>query len=126
MKKLIIFLLFSSTLFAQDKYFRPTYVFEGKLKNEKTELRIKMNFLILLDSTIVGSYYYNPQNGNLDLAGKLNKDNSFNLSEWFEDKNTGTFTDPVADSWCCPPCITFVLKFIFFCFKQEAIKVILP
>lgn len=67
-------------------------MFEGKLNHEKKELKIKMNFLILLDSTIVGSYYYNPKNGSLDLAGKLNNDNSFILSEWFDEENTGTFT----------------------------------
>lgn len=96
MKYLLIFLLFSSCLFAQNKNFRPTYIFEGNLKNDKTELKIKMNFLILLDSSIVGSYYYNPKNGRLNLAGKLNNDNTFVLSEWNENKNTGIFKGKIS------------------------------
>lgn len=86
-----LFNLFSVVLSAQDKDFRPTYLFEGKLENSSKRYNVRMNFLILLDSSIVGSYNYNPRNGNLDLAGKLNKDNSFTLSEWFENNNTGTF-----------------------------------
>lgn len=55
-----------------------------------------MNFLILLDSSIVGSYYYNPKNGRLNLAGKLNNDNTFVLSEWNENKNTGIFKGKIS------------------------------
>ncbi len=76
---------------AQDNSFRPTYIFEGILKKNNEVHKIRMNFLILLDSSIVGSYYYDAKNGSLDLAGKLYSDNSFTLSEFFENKNTGTF-----------------------------------
>jgi len=93
LKKIYVLIFFNIFIFviAQDKSFRPTYVFKGNLKNQSKEYSIKMNFLVLLDSSIVGSYYYKAQNGSLNLAGKLNSDNSFILSEWFENKNTGTF-----------------------------------
>jgi hypothetical protein len=48
------------------------------LKPTRTKLEINLNFLVLLDSTLVGSYYYKPKNG-LKLVGHLNKDNTFNL-----------------------------------------------
>jgi Leucine-rich repeat (LRR) protein len=96
MKKTLTFLsfiFFSVSLLGQDNYFRQTYVFEGSIKTDKgQELKINMNFLVLLDSTIVGSYYYTPKNGSLKLVGHLNPDNSFMLAERNEtDSITGFF-----------------------------------
>ena len=92
------FLLFSFTLFGQDNYFRQTYVFEGSIKTDKgQELKINMNFLVLLDSTIVGSYYYKPSNGSLKIVGQLRIDNSFTLTERNEkDSITGYFYGKLA------------------------------
>ena len=51
-----------------------------------------MNFLVLLDSTIVGSYFYKPSNGSLKVVGQLRNDNSFTLTERNEkDRITGYF-----------------------------------
>lgn len=79
---IFIILTFSLNVFSQDKSFCPTYVFEGFIETDKGQkLEINMNFLVLLDSTIVGSYYYTPKNGSLKLIGHLYKDNSFELVE---------------------------------------------
>jgi Leucine-rich repeat (LRR) protein len=79
---LIFFFTFSINVFSQDKSFCPTYVFEGFFETDKGEkLEVNLNFLVLLDSTLVGSYYYKPKNGSLKLVGHLYKDNSFELVE---------------------------------------------
>ena len=90
---IIILLFFCNYAYSQDKYFCPTYVFEGFIKTDKEQkLEINLNFLVLLDSTLVGSYYYKPQNGSLKLVGHLNKDNTFNLVERDINENiTGLF-----------------------------------
>jgi Leucine-rich repeat (LRR) protein len=102
MKKLSTFLLIAFTasgLFAQDKYFRPTYVFEGQMEGKK-KLEINLNFLVLLDSTIVGSYYYKPKSGSLKIVGQLNRDNSFSLVERDnQDKMTGYFKGILRDNF---------------------------
>jgi hypothetical protein len=51
------------------------------------------NFLVLLDSTLVGSYYYKPQNGSLKLVGKLSNNNSFNFVERDINENITGFFD---------------------------------
>ena len=54
---------------------------------------INLNFLVLLDSTMVGSYYYNPNRGSLKLVGKLTADHSFYLIERdTSDSITGYFS----------------------------------
>lgn len=79
---IIIILTFSFKAFSQDKSFCPTYVFEGFIETDNGQkLDINLNFLVLLDSTLVGSYYYKPKSGSLKLVGHLNKDNSFELVE---------------------------------------------
>lgn len=102
MKYLSTFLLIvfsTSGLFAQDKYFRPTYVFEGQIDGKK-KLDINLNFLVLLDSTIVGSYYYKPKSGSLKLVGQLNRDNSFDLVERDkQEKITGFFKGTLSDNF---------------------------
>jgi Leucine-rich repeat (LRR) protein len=94
----IPFLFLSVTLFGQDNYFRQTYVFDGSIKTNKgKEVKINMNFLVLLDSTIVGSYYYKPSNGSLKVVGQLRNDNSFTLTERNEkDSITGYFNGNLA------------------------------
>lgn len=89
----LLFLLLSCNLFGQDNIFRPTYVFEGTINTDKGQsLKINMNFLVLLDSTIVGSYYYTPSSGSLKLTGQLKDDNSFLIAERNEkDSITGYF-----------------------------------
>jgi hypothetical protein len=70
------------TTFGQDKKCCDTYVYEGNIVTDQNKrLEINLNFLILFDSTMVGSYYYNPNLGSLKLVGKLNVDNSFFLIE---------------------------------------------
>ena len=96
MKQILTFLLFlqfSYNLFGQENLFRQTYVFEGSINTNKGQsLKINMNFLVLLDSTIVGSYYYKASNGSLKLVGQLNNDNSFMIVERNEkDGITGYF-----------------------------------
>jgi hypothetical protein len=70
-----------------------TYVYEGYIVAEQgKKLQIKLNFLILLDSTMVGSYYYKPSDGSLKLAGKFYPDFTFRLVERNEsDSITGYF-----------------------------------
>jgi Leucine-rich repeat (LRR) protein len=89
----LLLLLFSYNLFGQDSFFRPTYVFEGVINTDKAQtLKINMNFLVLLDSTIIGSYFYKPSSGSLKLVGQLKDDNSFILAERNEnDSITGYF-----------------------------------
>ena len=96
---IILGLIFSINTFSQDKSFCPTYVYDGFIQTDQGQkLEIKLNFLVLLDSTLVGSYYYNPQNGSLKLVGHLNSDNTFKLVE--RDKNdsiTGYFNGVVSN-----------------------------
>ena len=94
----IPFLFLSVTFFGQDNYFRQTYVFDGLIKTDKgQELKINMNFLVLPDSTIVGSYYYKPSHGSLKVVGQLRNDNSFTLTERNEeDSITGYFSGNLA------------------------------
>lgn len=95
---IILGLTFSLNSFSQDKSFCPTYVYDGFIQiDQEKKLEIKLNFLVLLDSTLVGSYSYNPQNGSLKLVGHLNSDNTFNLVE--RDNNdsiTGYFNGTVS------------------------------
>lgn len=107
----ILFLCSSCMLFGQENFFRPTYVFEGSIQTDKgRELKVNMNFLVLLDSTIIGSYFYKPSNGSLKLVGQLNADNTFALVERNDkDSVTGYFngvlsTDKKAASgkWTVP------------------------
>lgn len=75
-------LFFFLTTFGQDKKCCDTYVYEGYiLTDQNKKLEINLNFLVLLDSTMVGSYYYDPNWGSLKLVGKLNSDFSFYLVE---------------------------------------------
>lgn len=70
------------TTFGQDKKCCDTYVYEGYiLTDQNKKLEINLNFLVLLDSTMVGSYYYDPNWGSLKLVGKLNPDFTFYLVE---------------------------------------------
>lgn len=79
---ILIGLLSVLTSFGQDKMFRETYVYEGYiLTDQNKKLEINLNFLVLLDSTIVGSYYYYPNMGSLQLVGRLNPDFTFYLVE---------------------------------------------
>lgn len=83
---------------AQDKGFRPTYNYDGYLElSAEKKLPIKLNFLVLLDSSIVGSYYYEPQNGSLKLSGVFNKDYTVTFFEWDNKKHaTGRFDGKVS------------------------------
>jgi hypothetical protein len=79
---ILIGLLSVLTSFGQDKKCCDTYVYEGYiLTDEDKKLEINLNFLVLLDSTMVGSYYYDPNWGSLKLVGKLNPDFTFYLVE---------------------------------------------
>jgi Leucine-rich repeat (LRR) protein len=95
---ILLTFLFSVNLYSQGKSCCQTYVYEGSIETtEGQKLKISLNFLVLLDSTLVGSYYYNPQNGTLKLVGHLNSDNTINLIE--RDKNdsiTGFFNGIVS------------------------------
>lgn len=90
---ILLLLIFYNNTFSQDKSFCPTYVYQGFIETDKGQrLEINLNYLILLDSTLVGSYYYKPKNGSLKLVGHLNKNNTFNLVERDINKNiTGLF-----------------------------------
>jgi Leucine-rich repeat (LRR) protein len=81
------------TTFGQDKKCCDTYVYEGYiLTDQNKKLEINLNFLVLLDSTMVGSYYYDPHCGSLKLVGKLNPDFTFYLVERDKTDNiTGFF-----------------------------------
>lgn len=79
---ILIGLLSVLTTFGQDKKCCDTYVYEGYiLTDQNKKLEINLNFLVLLDSTMVGSYYYDPNWGSLKLVGKLNSDFTFHLVE---------------------------------------------
>jgi hypothetical protein len=79
--------------FGQDKKCCDTYVYEGYiLTDQNKKLEINLNFLVLLDSTMVGSYNYDPNWGSLKLIGKLNSDFTFNMVERDKTDNiTGFF-----------------------------------
>jgi len=91
---ILLLLIFSIDSFSQDITFCPTYTFEGYIETNKGQkLDIDFRFLVLLDSTLVGSYYYKPKNGDLKLVGHLNKDNSFELVERDDNETiTGLFS----------------------------------
>jgi len=95
---IFLFSFLSIISFGQDSSFRPTYVFEGTINTDKGQkLIVNMKFLVLLDSTLFGSYYYKPSNGSLKLVGHLNKDNTFFLVERNEkDSITGYFNGTLA------------------------------
>jgi Leucine-rich repeat (LRR) protein len=94
---ILLLLTFYSNVFSQYKSFCPTYAYEGFIKTDKGQkLEINLNFLVLLDSTLVGSYYYKPQNGSLKLVGHLNIDNTLNLVERdLKESVTGLFNGKV-------------------------------
>jgi hypothetical protein len=116
MKNIWILLLLSlftfyNSAYSQDKSFCPTYVYEGFIETDKEQkLEINLNFLVLLDSTLVGSYYYKPKNGSLKLVGHLNKDNTFNLVErdlteivtGFFSGKVNTDKSKIAGQWTTP------------------------
>ncbi|PZR23963.1 MAG: hypothetical protein DI539_01860 [Flavobacterium psychrophilum] len=82
MKSKFLLLLFFTCLFYGQNNFRPTHVYDGHITtSDGKNLNIKLNFLILLDSTMVGSYYYNPSFGSLKIAGHFNSDFTFGLVE---------------------------------------------
>lgn len=82
MKNILLSILFfsKSLLFSQVTNCCTTHVYEGSVKTQDSERQIKLNFLVLLDSTIVGSYHYNPKSGSFKLAGTLYRDNTFSLN----------------------------------------------
>lgn len=81
--------------------FCPTYTMDGSLTDGKgLVLPIHMEVLYLLDSTLVGNYYYMPQNGKLSLIGQLMADRSLTLVERDEQERiTGTFEGVVSGSF---------------------------
>ncbi|MEO3408346.1 leucine-rich repeat domain-containing protein [Mucilaginibacter sp. CAU 1740] len=95
---LLLSLLLFNTIRAQDKSFRPTYNYDGYIQPpSKPKLPVKLNFLVLLDSSVVGAYYYHPQSGQLKLSGIFNKDYTISLFEWNDkDQNTGRFDGRVS------------------------------
>jgi hypothetical protein len=92
MKKvsLLLVTVLAANLYAQDNSFRPTYVYEGTI-DASTELKIKLNFLVLLDSTLVGSYKYEKEKGTLTLSGEQLTDSTIIAYESINDEHTGTF-----------------------------------
>ena len=94
----LVLYLFTINLYAQNKSFRPTYTYEGYIQTALLKkLPIKLNFLVLLDSTVVGSYWYKPKQGNLQLTGKLYKDNTIVLYERdAKEQVTGLFKGKVS------------------------------
>lgn len=88
---LLVMFLFTTSSFAQS--FNQTYVYKGTINVDgNKKIKIDLNFLVLLDSTMVGSYFYKPKSGSLKLVGHLNKDNTFYLVERGEnDSITGYF-----------------------------------
>ncbi|MGV3459544.1 MAG: leucine-rich repeat domain-containing protein [Flavobacterium sp.] len=95
----LIFLLSLFSLFAQNKKCCDTYVYEGFiLTDQGKKLDINLNFLLLLDSTLVGSYHYSPRSGSLKISGKLKPDMSFYLVERDAlDSLTGLFQGKLND-----------------------------
>jgi Leucine-rich repeat (LRR) protein len=73
-------------------------VYEGFIQTDQQQkIEIELHFLVLLDSTLIGAYHYQPQNGDLKLVGRLNKDNSFILAERDKkDSITGFFKGKVS------------------------------
>lgn len=92
MKKVVLlFTLFTTIqVFSQDPSFRPTYVYEGTIY-ANAELKIKLDFLVLLDSTLLGSYKYEKEEGTLKLSGKQTTDSTIVAYEVYNGKHTGTF-----------------------------------
>lgn len=87
----LIMSLLTTGSFAQG--FSQTYVYKGTINVDRNKkIKINLNFLMLLDSTMVGSYFYQPKSGSLKLVGHLNKDKTFYLVERDEnDSITGYF-----------------------------------
>ena len=104
MKKYLIILiglLSVLTSFGQDKECCDTYVYEGYiLTDQNKKLEINLNFLVLLDSIMVGSYYYDSNLGSFNLVGKLNPDFTFYLEESDKtDSITGFFEGKLNDDY---------------------------
>jgi Leucine-rich repeat (LRR) protein len=79
---IIIGLIIVLNSFGQVKKCCDTHVYEGYiLTGQDKKIEISLNFLVLLDSSIVGSYYYVANWGSLKLIGKLKPDNKFHLVE---------------------------------------------
>ncbi|AMR34227.1 hypothetical protein A0256_23635 [Mucilaginibacter sp. PAMC 26640] len=95
-----VFYLLAINLYAQDKSFRPTYIYEGYIQIAPSKkVPVKLNFLVLLDSTVVGSYWYKPEQGSLQLKGKMYKDNTFILYERdAKEEVTGSFKGKVSEN----------------------------
>ncbi len=89
----LLLLLVGLSATGQNEKCCDTYVYEGFIVTDQNKkLEINLNFLVLLDSTIVGSSYYDPNRGSLKLVGKLNPDLTFNLVERNKQDNiTGFF-----------------------------------
>lgn len=89
---LLVLINFPLICSAQGNNFMATNVYEGYIHADKQKLIINLNFLLLIDSTMVGSYYYNAGSGSLKLTGKLHKDLTFDLNERNQnDEITGYF-----------------------------------
>lgn len=93
---LLVFLL-NCWLVNGQSNFCPRYVFDGVIVANKN-LKIELSFTVLLDSTLVGSYFYQPTHGSLKIVGHLNQDNSFILYEWDKtDSLTGKFVGKLTE-----------------------------
>ncbi|MBY8962001.1 leucine-rich repeat domain-containing protein [Flavobacterium sp. D11R37] len=79
---IIIIFITVITAFGQAKKCCDTFVYEGFIESGKNlKKEINLNFLVLLDSTMVGSYYSDPNLGSKKLVGKLNNDYTFHIVE---------------------------------------------
>jgi len=95
---LLLLSLLSIKNLAQDKSFRPTYNYNGYIQISKDKkMPIGLSFLVLSDSSIVGSYHYNPKYGRLKLSGTFKTDYSVSFFEWDDkENNTGQFDGHVS------------------------------
>ena len=94
----IILMVYSGLAFAQNSNSRTTYTFEGFIETSGEEPQnIKLNFLVLLDSTIIGSYQYQPLTASFTLIGHMNQDHTFRMTARNEnDSITGQFQGSIS------------------------------
>ncbi|ASU35934.1 leucine-rich repeat domain-containing protein [Mucilaginibacter xinganensis] len=83
-------ILVTNAVYSRDKYFYPTYVYEGYIEiNPGHKVPIYLNLLIAKNLSVNGLYYYKAENGSLSLSGTINSDNTITLAE---KTNTGKIT----------------------------------
>lgn len=84
----IILMTLAINSYSQEDTFCPTYDYTGFIEKGVNQRQgIRINFTILSDSILIGSYLDKSTNTSVKLVGHLNDDNSFSMIEKDKDEN---------------------------------------